>query len=264
MPTTPTAPTPTTLSVQVSIVAGGAGATLNSLDIGPAKQHRVITIDGRVSAQGGNVTGLNGTFTLTDANGLPVVERDLDALFATTPSLAPGADLVFDDVEVPFDTPFPAVGTVQALVEVSGMDSLGQVVQAETTVPVAVQQDTRINANPCVPDDATACALGDRFQINVTWQSPNGMGTGQVVPTGRFSDGAFFFFSNPNTQDLLVQLLNACSNNDHFWVFASATTDVGFEMTVEDTMTGTFRAYTNPLGNPAPAITDTQAFATCP
>lgn len=61
-----------------------------------------------------------------------------------------------------------------------------------------------------------------------------------------------------------LQLLNSCNNNDHFWVFASATTSVEYDLTVTDTATGTSRVYSNDLGQPAQAITDTSAFATCP
>ena len=35
-------------------------------------------------------------------------------------------------------------------------------------------------------------------------------------------------------------------------------------LTVTDTETGQTRSYDNPLGNCAPAVTDTSAFATCP
>ena len=65
-------------------------------------------------------------------------------------------------------------------------------------------------------------------------------------------------------QDLVVQLVKACSNNDHFWVFAQASTNVGFNMKVTDTETGDIRSYSNRLGQPFQAITDTSAFATCP
>ena len=47
-------------------------------------------------------------------------------------------------------------------------------------------------------------------------------------------------------------------------MFANATTNVEFTVTVTDTDTGVSKEYFNPLGTPAQAITDTQAFATCP
>ncbi len=37
-----------------------------------------------------------------------------------------------------------------------------------------------------------------------------------------------------------------------------------YELTVTDTLAGASMSYSNPLGQPADAITDTAAFATCP
>ena len=59
-------------------------------------------------------------------------------------------------------------------------------------------------------------------------------------------------------------MLNECSNNNHFWVFQAASTPFSYDLTVTDTQTGTVKMYDKPLGSPAPAITDTEAFATCP
>ena len=50
----------------------------------------------------------------------------------------------------------------------------------------------------------------------------------------------------------------------NFWVFAAATTNVEYTLRVTDTVTGETKSYENPLGTPAPAVVDTQAFATCP
>ncbi len=51
---------------------------------------------------------------------------------------------------------------------------------------------------------------------------------------------------------------------NNFWVFAAASTNVEVKLTVTDTETGEVKEYTNPLGQAAPAVTDTAAFATCP
>ena len=53
--------------------------------------------------------------------------------------------------------------------------------------------------------------------------------------------------------------------SDEFWVFAcAATTNVEYTLTVTDTVTGSVRTYENDLGQAAQAVTDTDAFATCP
>ena len=51
--------------------------------------------------------------------------------------------------------------------------------------------------------------------------------------------------------------------NDRVWVFAAATTNVEYTLRVTDTDSGEVREYTNPLGVASPAVTDTDAFASC-
>ena len=63
--------------------------------------------------------------------------------------------------------------------------------------------------------------------------------------------------------ELLVKVLDGCARNGKVWVFASATTNVGFTMTVTDTVHHATRTYTNTLGKAAPPIQDTTAFAGC-
>ena len=116
---------------------------------------------------------------------------------------------------------------------------------------------------PCQQDKDTLCLLDDgRFKAEVDWTSSNSSGQGQVLSSG-FSTGTFYFF-NPNNQNLVVQILDACKNNDHFWVFTNANTNVEYDLTVTDTATGFSRVYENELGQAAPAVTDTSAFAACP
>ena len=72
------------------------------------------------------------------------------------------------------------------------------------------------------------------------------------------------WFFTPNNWEMLVKVLDGCSLNGHFWVFAAATTDVEYVLRVTDMQTGAVREYSNPLGNAAAAITDTSAFSACP
>lgn len=89
----------------------------------------------------------------------------------------------------------------------------------------------------CTPDKTTACSgPGRRFKVEVDWTSQNQSGAGMVVEPNDTT--SVFYFFNPENQNLLVQLLDACSNNDHFWVFANAATNVEYDLTVTDTATG--------------------------
>jgi hypothetical protein len=123
-----------------------------------------------------------------------------------------------------------------------------------------VAPDTR----PCLPGSATACLRDGRFTVKVDWQTPQGtMAAGNVHSDTNNETAAFWFF-NANNVEALLQVLDRCPVNDRFWVFAAATTNVDLTLRVTDTQTGQVRTYFNPTGQVPPAITDTDAFATCP
>ena len=102
------------------------------------------------------------------------------------------------------------------------------------------------------------------FKVEVEWKDfQNKAGHGRVVPFGSEDSGLFYFFDADNWE-MLVKVLDGCGLNDHFWVFAAATTNVEYTLRVTDTQNGTVKEYLNPLGTSALALTDTGAFATCP
>lgn len=120
---------------------------------------------------------------------------------------------------------------------------------------------------PCTSGSTVACLENGRFQVEVGWRTnANDSLVPANVDTNFIAGSAVFLFGVPAGQgnDLLVQLLDNCNNNDHFWVFAASQTNVEFELTVTDTQSNVQKTWRNPLGEPADAITDTQAFATCP
>ena len=126
---------------------------------------------------------------------------------------------------------------------------------------------------PCFRSPSTLCLADERFQATVTWRDfRNATGTGRVAyvnppdlpPFTYLRDSGLFWFFNPENWEMQIKVLDGCAINGHVWVFAAATTNVEYTLTVVDTHTGIGREYFNPLGNAAPAITDTAAFAACP
>jgi len=116
----------------------------------------------------------------------------------------------------------------------------------------------------CSAGPTTQCLNQGRFQVEVTWRDfSGGSGEGRVVPYGSDDSGLFWFFDEENWE-MLVKVLDGCGVNGNFWVFSAATTNVEYHLTVTDTATGIVRSYFNQLGTSAPAITDAEAFATCP
>ena len=138
---------------------------------------------------------------------------------------------------------------------VTGGASLG----SPATLTVSIVDD-----EPCIVDEQTLCLQGGRFRVRVDWRdADNVSGVGTVVPGGTDDSSLFWFFEQDNWE-LLVKLLNGCGINQRYWVFAAATTDVEYNLRVTDTQTGASRVYTNPLGTASDAVTDGNAFATCP
>jgi hypothetical protein len=122
----------------------------------------------------------------------------------------------------------------------------------------------RQGAATCADGPSTLCLAQERFAVEVAWRAPSGeVGSGHVVPAGSPDSGLFYFF-DPDNWEMLVKVLDACSVNGAYWVFAAATTDIELTLRVTDSQTGNMVEYQNPAGVPAAAITDTGAFQSCP
>jgi hypothetical protein len=114
----------------------------------------------------------------------------------------------------------------------------------------------------CAPSPTTACLAGGRFAVTVQWRTPQGgVGPGRVQPTSDRS--ALVWFFNQANVEMLIKVLDACSNFDRYWVFFAATTNVDFTVTVTDTATGIVKQYSNPMGQAAAPVQDTVTFEGC-
>lgn len=126
------------------------------------------------------------------------------------------------------------------------------------TAPVALS---------CGANTATSLCLLGRFSITARWRTdPAGTltnGQAQVAGAANNGSGLFQFFS-PDNWEIMVKTINACSLNNRYWVFSAATTNVFYRLEVTDVRTGASKIYFNYPGPPAPAVTDTDALATCP
>ena len=125
------------------------------------------------------------------------------------------------------------------------------------------EQDS-MDPSICFDQPTQLCLNSERFKVEVEWENIAGeAGPGRVLPFGSDDSGLFWFFNETNWE-MLVKVLNGCAINNRYWVFAAATTDVKFTLTITDTDNGTVRRYFNPQGSASEAVTDTEAFATCP
>ena len=117
-------------------------------------------------------------------------------------------------------------------------------------------------AGSCAPDAETLCLQDERYRVTVEWRAAGGAaGSGQVVPAGTNDSGLFHFFEADNWE-ILIKVLDGCQFNRHAWVFAAASTNLGYAIRVADTATGAAKVYGAEPGAPAPAVADTKAFPT--
>lgn len=108
------------------------------------------------------------------------------------------------------------------------------------------------------------CLNDGRFEVTVQWRDFQGQ-EGSATRVGVLGeDSALLWFFAPSNWEMLVKVLDGCSVNGRYWVFAAASTNVEYTLRVRDSTTGLEVAYEHPPGEPAPAITDTAAFADCP
>jgi hypothetical protein len=116
---------------------------------------------------------------------------------------------------------------------------------------------------PCIAGPTTLCVNGGRFRVQMDWATADGRtGAGMAVPATA-DTGMFWFFSS-NNLEAIVKVVDGCSFNQRYWVFAGGLTNVAVTMRVTDTQDGILRTYTNAQGNAFQPIQDTAAFATCP
>ena len=275
----PTAPTvvnqPAQAPIVVTVTAQVASSSvqgIRSFGEQSAVENRNVRVTGTVDVTGGSASvSASVSYTYTPDGGQSPVTQQMEAF--PTRTIAPGTGGVSFTADIPFELP-PGTSTAgDVVVSVSGTDERGSTVNVATeSLPVS-DADTKRAAFDCVPDASTLCLLdNDRFRVTVDWEDfGNNTGQGMVTDGQRFNDGGWFNLGgasggilSPDGFDIFLQMTDRCGEFDRFWVFAAASTNVEFTLTVTDTQENVTKTYFNPLGTVPDAITDTQAFATCP
>ena len=108
----------------------------------------------------------------------------------------------------------------------------------------------------CTADATSACLGNGRFLVQV-------LDGGNPVPTTGPGFDDLERFEGPNGP-AVAGVVNGCGFNGHLWFFASAPPQTDYTVVVTDTSNGEMRTYEHHVGMAAPAITDGEAFATCP
>lgn len=110
----------------------------------------------------------------------------------------------------------------------------------------------------CVGNGQTLCLQRGRFRLTLRFADLEGdMGPGWAMATSPKS-GYFWFFEPENTE-LAVKVLDGRALNGAWWVFAGGLSDLRWELTVTDTLTGNVRQYVNDAGESS-GVVDKTAF----
>lgn len=114
----------------------------------------------------------------------------------------------------------------------------------------------------CVGTATAGCLNKDRFRLSASWTKPDGQkGAARFVKLT--DDSAYLWFFKESNIEVVAKVLDACSLNDRFWVFAAGLTNVEVSLRVTDTVTGEVWESENPLGQAFEPIQDTGALEAC-
>ncbi len=206
-----------------------------------------------------------------------------------------GVDLTVTDTETgasriyrnPANTPFPPLqktGDFAVCSSVAPATAMGPVSSEVSSGPNSFSSDRPQGSNdgsasvlepgsirvfrsaapavPCVSDFRTLCLNNGRFQVRAFYDSPIGSGDGNGLALT--SDTGYFWFFSANNVEIVVKVVDGCSFNQNYWVFAAGLTNVRVDLTVTDSQTGITRAYTNLQNTPYQPLQQTGDFSVCP
>jgi hypothetical protein len=122
---------------------------------------------------------------------------------------------------------------------------------------------TQPSTSACVTSPTAMCLNGGRFRVEASFRTSQGQ-SGQAHAVQLVEDSGYLWFFNPNNIEVVVKVLNACTVNNRYWVFAGGLTNVEVQLIVTDTQTGVQKRYTNPINTAFQPIQDTNALAVCP
>jgi glucose/arabinose dehydrogenase len=159
--------------------------------------------------------------------------------------------LVRDDL--PFDLPTLTTFGETRVGEILLATQSGELYTLDRPIPAS-----------CVPSPTRACLQGGRFAVEVSFRDYFlERGDARIVLEGPGS--VLFWFFDDEVWEQMVKVIDGCSEpSPRYWVYGAAATDVEAVVRVTDTLHGAVREYANSLGVQAPALTDSNAFATCP
>lgn len=100
---------------------------------------------------------------------------------------------------------------------------------------------------PCLPTATALCLQNDRIRVTATWSTPGG-DSGPAAVVALSDESGFMTFFDPSNLEGSIKVIDGCSNNGFFWVFASGLTNLEVAISVVDLLTGEEFPIANPQG----------------
>jgi hypothetical protein len=98
--------------------------------------------------------------------------------------------------------------------------------EEQTTSPVIEATGT------CVPSLTVACVQGNRFAVTVQIS----LSEYAYVAASSSESAVFSFPGSSSDWQVVAKVLNGCSSNNHWWVFAAGATSTPYSLLVKDTV----------------------------
>ncbi|MBW8879306.1 MAG: hypothetical protein JF614_30580 [Acidobacteria bacterium] len=117
-------------------------------------------------------------------------------------------------------------------------------------------------ATPLRLGPPVGAAATPRFTVTAAWRD-FADNTGPATPVRLGPDSGYFWFFAPGSLELAVKLLDGTVVNRHLWTFYASLSNVPFEVTVGDELTGAVHTYLNPAGRFA-SVADVRSLPSVP
>jgi len=164
-------------------------------------------------------------------------------------------------VDLELQTPAPLPAGSYELRTLATSSPFGGVGEAWEAVPGRVDV---VAPGSCEPSDTTLCLHGRRFAVTVSWHDPAGnSGVGHAWETPADDGSGLFWFFSPDNAELTIKALDGCDLNQRWWVFLASGSNVDYEVSVRDTLSGQQRTYVHEAGDIPPLLTDLETFTGC-
>lgn len=140
-------------------------------------------------------------------------------------------------------------------------EARGAAPQAGPTLdPSTLSIEPAMSEAGCSPSATTLCLNGGRFKVEVEWRVPSQGTSGNATAVPLTGDTGQFWFFSANNIELVIKALDGTPVNGNYWIFYGALSNVGYTITVTDTVTGYVKTFVNPSENLA-SVADTSGFA---